>query len=58
MPTVYMYFKGCDDAQIKIWEIPEGGLTEPLTEPVRKLHGKSDFSFLLSSFFQRMVITF
>ncbi len=38
---VIMSHPGCDDAQVKIWRIPEGGLTEPLTEPDAKLKGSS-----------------
>lgn len=29
----------CDDAKLKIWDIPAGGLTETLVEPSFYLHG-------------------
>ena len=29
----YVHFIACDDARIKVWDIPNGGLTETLTQP-------------------------
>lgn len=33
------FFSACDDAKIRIWDVPEDGLTETLTEPTSYLHG-------------------
>lgn len=30
-----------DDAKIRVWQVPEGGLTETLTEPEAILQGKT-----------------
>lgn len=32
---------GCDDAKVRVWDIPEGGLVETLNEPTLVLAGYS-----------------
>ncbi|XP_064489724.1 coronin-7-like [Ornithodoros turicata] len=32
----------CDDARVRIWTIPEGGLTQSLTQPVAELKGHTE----------------
>uniref|UniRef100_A0AAQ4S7E7 Coronin n=1 Tax=Gasterosteus aculeatus aculeatus TaxID=481459 RepID=A0AAQ4S7E7_GASAC len=39
---------GSEDCSVMIWEIPDGGLTSPLTEPVIKLEGHSKRVGILS----------
>uniref|UniRef100_A0A8D3CJ45 Coronin n=1 Tax=Scophthalmus maximus TaxID=52904 RepID=A0A8D3CJ45_SCOMX len=39
---------GSEDCSVMIWEIPDGGLTSPLTEPVVKLEGHSKRVGILS----------
>uniref|UniRef100_A0A8C3AU19 Coronin n=1 Tax=Cyclopterus lumpus TaxID=8103 RepID=A0A8C3AU19_CYCLU len=39
---------GSEDCSVMIWEIPEGGLTAPLTDPVVKLDGHSKRVGILS----------
>uniref|UniRef100_A0A669DEQ4 Coronin n=1 Tax=Oreochromis niloticus TaxID=8128 RepID=A0A669DEQ4_ORENI len=39
---------GSEDCSVMIWEIPEGGLTSPLTDPVVKLEGHSKRVGILS----------
>uniref|UniRef100_A0A8B9KBZ7 Coronin n=1 Tax=Astyanax mexicanus TaxID=7994 RepID=A0A8B9KBZ7_ASTMX len=39
---------GSEDCSVMIWEIPEGGLTQPLKEPVVKLDGHSKRVGILS----------
>uniref|UniRef100_A0AAV2KIE4 Coronin n=1 Tax=Knipowitschia caucasica TaxID=637954 RepID=A0AAV2KIE4_KNICA len=39
---------GSEDCSVMIWEIPEGGLTSPLTEPVVRLDGHSKRVGILS----------
>ncbi|CAL8310814.1 unnamed protein product [Arctogadus glacialis] len=39
---------GSEDCSVMIWEIPEGGLTSPLSEPVVKLEGHSKRVGILS----------
>uniref|UniRef100_A0A4W4ENX0 Coronin n=1 Tax=Electrophorus electricus TaxID=8005 RepID=A0A4W4ENX0_ELEEL len=39
---------GSEDCSVMIWEIPEGGLTQPLKEPVVKLEGHSKRVGILS----------
>ncbi|XP_068606350.1 coronin-1A [Brachionichthys hirsutus] len=39
---------GSEDCSVMIWEIPDGGLTSPLTEPVVKLNGHSKRVGILS----------
>uniref|UniRef100_H3DBS1 Coronin n=1 Tax=Tetraodon nigroviridis TaxID=99883 RepID=H3DBS1_TETNG len=39
---------GSEDCSVMIWEIPDGGLTSPLTDPVVKLEGHSKRVGLLS----------
>ena len=36
------FSKGCDDGNVRVWRVPEGGLTADVTEPVRKIsaHGQ------------------
>ncbi|XP_055597731.1 coronin-7 isoform X2 [Uranotaenia lowii] len=37
----------CDDGTVKIWAIPEGGLTEPTNEPEKELVAHSDKIYIL-----------
>ena len=37
---VYFFTTGCENAKVYVWEIPEDGLTETLTEPQSYLMGK------------------
>ncbi len=42
LPVTYHYYYmylACDDAYIRVWQVPDGGLTETLTEPLVKLKG-------------------
>ena len=40
MHFVYMVASACDDGKVRVWEIPEGGLKETMTEPKLVLKGK------------------
>lgn len=37
--SIFFFIAG-DDAKIRVWKIPEGGLVETLTEPECVLRGK------------------
>ncbi|XP_065076431.1 coronin-7 isoform X4 [Ochlerotatus camptorhynchus] len=37
----------CDDGSVKIWAIPEGGLTEPTNEPEKELVAHSDKIYIV-----------
>ncbi|XP_039449450.1 coronin-7-like isoform X3 [Culex pipiens pallens] len=37
----------CDDGTVKIWAIPEGGLTEPTNEPEKELVAHSDKIYII-----------
>ncbi|XP_055618572.1 coronin-7 isoform X2 [Toxorhynchites rutilus septentrionalis] len=37
----------CDDGTVKIWAIPEGGLTEPTNEPEKELFAHSDKIYII-----------
>lgn len=39
--TMPYYSTACDDAKIRVWTVPDGGLTHTLTEPDFCLIGKS-----------------
>lgn len=39
-----------DDAKIRVWQVPKGGLTEILTEPELILQGKTGSSYEAASF--------
>lgn len=43
---VFSLVAACDDARIRVWDIPEGGLTETLTEPEFFLIGKFHLSHM------------
>ena len=49
-----VFLTACDDARIRLWRIPEGGLTETLEEPEENLlgryHGKIYNLFMYFSF--------
>jgi len=36
---------GCEDWKIRLWEIPEGGLTETIKEPYKILLGNCIITF-------------
>lgn len=42
-----MLFAACDDGRIRVWSIPENGLTESLTQPDFELKGHKDKVTLL-----------
>lgn len=37
-----MFLLACDDGTIKLWRIPEGGLTEPTNVPEKVLEGHQE----------------
>ncbi len=43
IPAIFTVFSleiaACDDAKIRVWRVPDGGLTETLTEPESYLKG-------------------
>ena len=43
---MFANLSGCEDAKIRVWRIPEGGLTETLEEPEIYLRGKGIFFFI------------
>ena len=42
---MFANLSGCEDAKIRVWRIPEGGLTETLEEPEIYLRGKGMIFF-------------
>lgn len=40
----FMCISAGDDAKIRVWRVPEGGLKETLTEPELILQGRKEFS--------------
>ena len=42
MNNTYFVFEACDNGLIKIWKIPEQGLTQSLEEPLIELKGHTE----------------
>ena len=43
----WAHFIACDDARIKVWDIPNGGLTETLTQPKFSLTGMQYYAVII-----------
>ena len=43
----WAHFIACDDARIKVWDIPNGGLTETLTQPKFSLTGMQYYTVII-----------